>query len=204
MQSAFAPIFPGWNVWQVWQVKDLPFSIAMLGVSPDRQLRIWVEDEVRLHSASDVADPIDLKGGQVEIIDSAPGLSAAMRKEDVPGGPAFVVDGPAELKTVRFFNKAGQTQIAWPHDESYLLEAVLEPKADNPATSGPAPTTIGQTVGGGIAKPIGEAFGEIPWYVWGGVAFIGVGLLVASLPGAANRTVTSIRKVRKELGKRNR
>lgn len=194
-QSAFAPIFPGWNVWQVWQVKDLPFSISMIGVSPERQLRIWVEDQLRLHSAADVADPIDLKGGQIEVISGAPGLATAMRKEDVPEGPTFIVDGPANLFTVRFFNKAGQSQIAWPHDGEYLLDAVLEPNATNPATTGPAPTTIGQTVGTGITKPVTEAIGSIPWYLW--AAGLAVGLVFV-LPGDVVRKVKRIGKQRRK------
>jgi hypothetical protein len=191
-QSAFAPIFPGWNVWQVWQVKDLPFSIAMFGVSPERQLRIWVEDELRLHSSADVADSIDLKGGQIEIIPGAPGLATAMRKEDVPGGASFLVEGPATLFTVRFFNRGDKSQIAWPHDNQYLLDAVLDPNPANPATSGPAPTTIGQTVGTGITKPVGEVLGSVPWYLWLAGAAVG---LVLVLPNDV------VRKVKK-LGKR--
>jgi hypothetical protein len=189
--SAFAPVFPGWNVWQVWQVKDLPFSLSMIGVSPERQLRIWVEDELRLHSAADVADPLDLKGGQIEVIDSAPGLGTAMRKEDVPDGATYLVSGPADLKTVRFFNKAGQTQIAWPHDDSYLLDAVLQPTASNPATSGPAPTTIGQTVGNGVISPIGDVVGQIPWWIKVGAALAAVGYALSFIPGASRKVKRS-------------
>lgn len=166
-QTGFAPIFPGWNVWQVWQVKDLPFSISMIGVSPERQLRIWVEDEVRLHSAADVADSIDLKGGQVQVIPGGDqGLATLMRKEQVPDGATFLVDGPANLFTVRFFNRGGQTAIAWPHDSSYLLDAVLGPDPNNSATSGPAPTKIAQTVGEGVIAPVTDVIKSVPWYLW--------------------------------------
>jgi hypothetical protein len=190
-QSAFAPIFKGWNVWEVWQVKDLPFSISMIGVSPERQLRIWVEDEVRLHSSADVADSIDLKGGQIEIIPGAPGLKTAMRKEDVPNGATFLVDGAAQLFTVRFFNRGEQSQIAWPHDGQYLLDAVLDPNPSNPATSGLPPLTIGQTVGGGITQPVTQALGSVPWYLW--VAGAAVGLVLV-LPSEAVRKVRRIGK----------
>lgn len=154
VESEFLTIFPGWNVWDVWQVNDLPFSLMMLGVSRDRQLRIWVEDAVRLRGpGSSVSDPIDLKGGQVEILNGRPvGLKVDQRKEQVPG-PAMVVDGPATLRTVRFFNRGSKTVMAWPHDESYLLEKTYVPDTANPATSGPAPTTIGETV---ITGPLKE------------------------------------------------
>lgn len=194
-ESSFAPIFPGWNVWQVWQVKDLPFSISMLGVSPERQLRIWVEDQLRLHSSADVADSIDLKGGQIEIIDGSQGLNTAMRKEQVPDGPTYVVSGPANLFTVRFFNRAGQTSIAWPHDSEYLLDAVLEPNSANPATTGPAPTTIGQTVGSGVTAPITQALGSVPWYIWA-AGVVGLGFMI--LPsGAVVRKVSRVGKRKK-------
>lgn len=189
--TAFAPIFHGWNVWQVWQVKDLPFSIAMIGVSPERQLRIWVEDEIRLHSSAEVADSIDLKGGQIEIIPGAPGLNTAVRKESVPGGASFLVSGAADLFTVRFFNRGEPSQIAWPHDESYLLDAVLDPNPANPATSGPPPPTIGQTVGTGITQPVTQALGSVPWYLW--VAGAAVGLVLV-LPDMAVRKVRRIGK----------
>lgn len=193
-----APVFPGWNVWQVWQLKDLPFSLMMLGVSSERQLRIWVEDQVRLNAGgSDIGDPVDLKGSSVQVIDSAPGLATAMRKEDVPGGGAFLVSGPATLFTVRFFNKGSQTQLPWPHDDEYLLDAVLEPKADNPATSGPAPTTIGETVGHGITQPVSDALGSIPWYMWAGAVVFGGVVLLGSLPGSTVRKVTKWNKKKK-------
>ncbi len=190
-QSAFAPIFPGWNVWKVWQVKDLPFSISMIGVSPERQLRIWVEDELRLHSAADVADSVDLKGSQVQIIPDAPGLSSLMRKEQVPGGAGFLVDGAAELFTVRFYNRADETQIAWPHDSEYLLDEVLNPNPENPATKGPPPSTIGQTVGHGVTQPLVQALGSVPWYLWLAGATIG---MILVLPGEVTRKVRRIGK----------
>ena len=195
-QTGFAPIFPGWNVWQVWQVKDLPFSISMIGVSPERQLRIWVEDEVRLHSAADVADSIDLKGGQVQIIPGGDqGLATIMRKEQVPDGATFLVDGPASLFTVRFFNRGEKTAIAWPHDESYLLDAVLGPDPTNSATSGPAPTKIAQTVGEGVTQPITDAVKSVPWYLW--VAGL-VGLGFVLLPSGEVIRKVAKRKKRDE------
>lgn len=189
-----APVFPGWNVWKVWQVKDLPFSLMMLGVSRDLQIQIWVEDQVRLNApGSDVADPVDLKGSKVQILADAPGLSTAMAKESVPG-PAMVVSGPADLRVVRFFNKGGQAQLPWPHDESYLLDAVLQPQEGNPVTTGPAPVTIGQTVGNGVIQPIGDALSAIP--SWLKYSAIGVGLffLYDSYSGKATKLVRKAKK----------
>jgi hypothetical protein len=170
---AMAPVFAGWNVWSVWQVNDLPFSIMMFGVSRDRQLQIWVEDAVRLQAGgSDVADPIDLKGGQVQILPDSGSLTPALHKEQV-AGPAMVVDGPATLRFVRFFNHGVDTSLPWPHDSSYLLDTVYQPVATNPVTSGPAPVTIGGTVGQGIIKPVEDALKEVPWWAYvvaGGIA----------------------------------
>jgi hypothetical protein len=143
--SPMAPVFAGWNVWAVWQVMDLPFSVMMVGVSRDSQLKIWVEDQVRLHApGAEVADPLDLKGGQVEILTGSPGLQTAMRKENVPG-PALVVetqDVAPQLRFVRFFNRGAASELPWPHDESYLLDAVFRPDAANSATKGSGPGTI--------------------------------------------------------------
>lgn len=158
----FLTITPGWNVWDVWQVKNLPFSIAMMGLDRDRQLRIWVEDKVRLGApGSVIADPIDLKGGQVQILNGKPvGLSTGQRKEQV-SGPLLVVDGPADLRTVRFFNRGDSAVMAWPHDESYLLDQTYVPSPSNPATSGPAPDTIAGGIGKGASGPVKEFFEEM-------------------------------------------
>ncbi len=147
-ETDFLTVFPGWNVWDVYQVNDLPFSLIMVGVSPERQLRIWVEDAVRLGAPGAlVADSVDLKGGQVEILNGLPtGLQVSERKEQV-SGPVMLVSGPATLKTVRFFNRGDKATMAWPHDDSYLLDKVYTPSPTNPATSGPGPTTIANTVG---------------------------------------------------------
>jgi hypothetical protein len=156
-ETEFLTVYPGWNVWDVWQVKDLPFSLLMMGVSPERQLRIWVEDAVRLGAPGAlVADSIDLKGGQVEILNGQPaGLARDQRKEQVPG-PSMVVDGPATLRTVRFFNRGDKAKMAWPHDSSYLLDQTYSPSPINPATSGPGPDTIAGTVGKGVVAPLTE------------------------------------------------
>lgn len=174
-ETGFLTVYPGWNVWNVWQVKDLPFSLMMIGVSPERQLRIWVEDSVRLGApAAKVSDSIDLKGGQIEILTGPPsGLVSGQRKEQTPG-PSLVVSGPATLRTVRFFNRGDKTTMSWPHDESYLLDQTYVPSPVNPATSGPAPDTIVSTVGNGVVKDI---LGEIPPAIYVGGVVVAVGYL---------------------------
>lgn len=154
-ESDFLTVYPGWNVWDVWQVNDLPFSIMMIGIDKNKQLRIWVEDAVRLGAPGAlVADSIDLKGSQIEILNGPPnGLQVDHRKEQVPG-PAMLVNGPATLKTVRFFNRGDKASMAWPHDASYLLEKTYVPSNSNPATSGPAPNTIASTISSGAIAPI--------------------------------------------------
>lgn len=171
-----APVFAGWNVWSVWQVKDLPFSIMMLGVSRDRQLQIWVEDQVRLNAGVTVSDPIDLKGSQIQILNGPPdGLQVATRKENV-SGPAMVVDGAAELRYVRFYNRSDASALPWPHDDSYLLDSVYEPTKDNPLTNSAAPPTISQTVGQGVTQPVSDLIGSIP--TWMKVTALGAGALL--------------------------
>ena len=154
-----AKVFPGWNVWAVWQQKDLNFEPLHVGESRDRRLRIWVEDAVRLGAPGTVvADPIDLKGSQIEVLPGEPaGLSQTQRKEDV-SGPAMLLDGPGELRFVRFYNRGPAGSLVWPHDGNYLLDAVYQPDPKNETTSGPAPNTIGSTVGGGVQQTLGDAF----------------------------------------------
>jgi len=170
----FFTVTPGWNVWSVYQVKDLDFSPLMVGVSRDRRLRIWVEDAVRLGAAgADVADAVDLKGGQVEILPGAgsvAGLKVAARKEGV-SGPSLLVDGPDDLRYVRFFNRGQAAQLAWPHDDNYLVNEVFEPSANVAATQGSAPSTIGDTT----LKPVIEGVGEAA----GTVAKVGIAALAA-------------------------
>lgn len=156
---AFAPVFKGWNVWVVAQKNDLGFDPLMVGVSRDRQLRIWVEDEIRLKAGgAELADSLALKGSQVEILPARPtGLRSAQNKDQVPGETALVLDGPAELRVVRFFNRGAPARLVWPHDDDYLLDEVLQPDEKNPATSGAPPKTITSDV----TEPIKEAAGTV-------------------------------------------
>lgn len=167
----FVTIFPGWNVWAVWAVKSPSFDPLMIGVSPERRLRIWVEDQVRLHaSGAVVADPLDLKGGQVELLPSeasTEGLTVKGRKEET-GGPALTVDGPAELHFIRFFNRGAEAKLPWPHDEDYLLDRYYQPSTSAPATQGPGPSTMTNTV----VQPATDALKPVFW---------GAGILAAFL-----------------------
>lgn len=175
--SDFAPVFVGWNVWAVYQVQDLDFNPLMWGVDRDRQLRLWVEDSVRLGApGAIVADPIDLKGGQVEILPGAPeGLTVEARKEQV-SGPAMLVDGPAELRFVRFYNRGQASRLVWPHNNNYLLDRVYTPKPTAPATQGPPPTTIGTGIGEGVGQAAGEVAGEVAKGAFKAAPFIALGV----------------------------
>jgi len=182
----FAPVFPGWNVWTVYQVKDLNDTNPLFwGLDRDRRLRIWVEDAIRLGAPSTrVADPADLKGGQIEILPSKPAeLKTNARKEDVGGSSAMLVDGPAELRVVRFFNRGEQGQLTWPHDDNYLLNEVLTPSPSSPATSSAPPKTIGGTVGGGVAEVAKDA--GVGTLVAGAAALaLGIGLIYVAVKAA--------------------
>lgn len=166
-EPGIIPIFPGWNVWSVWQVKDLDFDPFMIGVTDERRLRIWVEDQIREKAgAAEVADPLALKGTSIQVLPSVPiGLKIMARKEQVNGcegdgcaGPLMVVDGPATLKTVRFFNRSNsQTSMPWPHDDNYLVDSTYIPNVDNPITSGPGPGTILSSA----TTPISEGMKEL-------------------------------------------
>lgn len=144
---AFAPVFKGWNVWVVAQKNDLGFDPLMVGVSRDRQLRIWVEDQVRENAGgAELGDPVALKGSQVEILPARPtGLRSAQNKDQVPGDALFL-EGAAELRIVRFFNRGAPARLVWPHDDDYLLDEVMQPDERNPTTSGPPPKTVTEDV----------------------------------------------------------
>lgn len=133
------PIFEGWNVWTVYQKNDLDFEAMMVGVDRDRRLRIWVEDVAKELPGSDVTDPVALKGSQVQILSAPPtDLQVAMDREHEPG-ELSLLDGPATLRTVRFFNRGSSGVIPWAHDANYLLEAVYKPSPSSPVTTGPGP-----------------------------------------------------------------
>lgn len=146
----FAPIFHGWNVWDVFEKNDLDTEIAGIGLSPDRRLRIWVEDSIKdgapAAAVNDPANPGKLVGDMIEILQGSGSLQTAARKEDVPGS-AFVLDGAAAVHTVRFYNRGPETELSWPHSSNFLLDAVYAPSSSSPITSAPEPGTLAGTVG---------------------------------------------------------
>lgn len=149
VDPGFAPIFHGWNVWDVFAKNDLDTEIGGIGVSPDRRLRIWVDNSIRegapAAEVADPANPLTLVGGTIEIIQNAGGLQATLRKESVPG-PAILLDGPATVHTVRFFNRGPATALSWPHNDNFLLDAVYQPSTASPITNAPEPGTLAGSV----------------------------------------------------------
>ena len=157
--AGFAQIFKGWNVWDVWQSQDpiqgIGGSILNAGLSLDRQLKIWIEDNIKDNApgvaVADPANPMALKGDQIQIVPAAGGLAVLQTRADVPGlaGALQLGEmGSQGLKrTVRFFNRGIEAAIAWPHDENYLLDTVYQPDPANAITSGPAPSSLAGAAG---------------------------------------------------------
>jgi hypothetical protein len=158
--AGFVQLFKGWNVWDVWQSQDpaqgIAGSVLNAGVPLDRQLRIWVEDEIREHApaaaVADTANPLVLKGSQVEILSGAGGLEPLQTRADIPELAGALQLGntgsQADKFTVRFFNRGDETGMAWPHDENYVLDTVYQPSSTNPITNGAAPTSLGGIASG--------------------------------------------------------
>ncbi len=153
--AGFAPVFPGWNVWDVWQAQDpilgIGGAIMNAGLSLERQLRIWVEDQVKDNAPdanlADPANPAALKGAQVLVVPNAGALKPLNTRAEIPelaGALQVGEKGSAAKKfTVRFFNRGtAETVMPWPHDENYVLDAVFQPDAANPLTSGDAPFSL--------------------------------------------------------------
>ncbi len=137
--SALCKVFSGWNVWSVYQKNDLDFEPMMTGLDRGRRLKIWVEVTAAESPGSDINDALALRGSQVQILNGEPtGLEYAARREEQEG-PLLMLDGPAELRFVRFFNRGQEGVIPWPHDDNYLLAATYKASAQNPLTAGPAP-----------------------------------------------------------------
>lgn len=170
MPNALVPVFKGWNVWTVYQKKDLDIEPSMIGLDRDRRLRIWVENLILDYAGgADVADPVALRGSMVEIVPGAPsGLSVAASRARVPG-ELLTLDGPAELRTVRFFNRGSASNLAWPKSDNYLLENVYKPETDNPLTSAAAPGTTASSLGQGLQNTFWDSLG--PVVVIGAAAF---------------------------------
>jgi hypothetical protein len=185
--AGFAPIFQGWNVWCVHQKNDLDFEPMMLGLSPERRLRIWVEEQADAApgaAVDDPANPTKFKGDLVQLIPSTEGLSAAARKETVPGD-LLLLDGPATLHCARFFNRGGAGVIPWPHSANYLLDAVYTPTAESPITSAPAPDTLA-----GAADQAAKAAKTV-LVVVGIVAGVGLAVVLLSKLSSTGRDIAA-------------
>lgn len=161
----FAPVFVGWNVWSVWAKNDLDFEFMMVGVSNERRLRIWVEDEVRLNAGgTKIADPLDLKGSKVEILPGKPkDLQVMAMRELVGGASVLLLDGPASLYYVRFFNHGAASRLVWPHNENFMLQDVFRPNPAAESTSTPPSPFITDTITDPITDPVkdtAESLGE--------------------------------------------
>ena len=146
----FAPIFKGWNVWSVYALNDLHTELGGIGLSPDRRLRIWVENTIKDNAPAaavdDQANPNKLVGAMIEIIQNPGTLTPAVNRVQLPGAP-ILLDGPASLHTVRFFNRGEETELSWPHSDNFLLDTVYAPSSASPITSGAPPSSLAGDVG---------------------------------------------------------
>lgn len=174
--AGFAPVFAGWNVWSVWQKNDLDIEIGSIGLDADRRLRVWVEDTADAASGAQLHDPLNpnpthFDGDEVDLIAGDAGLTVALGRDTVPNAASLLLDGPATLRFVRFFNRGADTIVPWPHSSNYLLENVYMPSATNAATSAPPP----ESTGGDVQK----AAGAVANAVGGGAKLILIGLGIA-------------------------
>lgn len=168
--SGFAQLFKGWNVWAVLAQNDLSFDPLMAGLSPERRLRIWVEEQADQAPGAAVADPLNplgLRGGQVEIIQSAEGLEPeAERAQEFPGSAINI--GPNHSRVfVRFFNRGEAAVTPWPHDADFYVDTIYAPAADNPITSAPQPGSLAGAASsaadtaGGVLKVVAIGAGVV-------------------------------------------
>ena len=182
----FATIFKGWNVWDIWQAQDpvegLGDSISNLGLSLERQLRIFVEkwaDNGPGVAVGDTANPFALRGDQVDIIPNAADLQPAETRSQIPELAGAVQVGKegtsAQRFTVKFFNRGAEAVVAWPHDANYLAENVYQPTATSPITGAPPPSSLA----GAASAAAGEAAQVLKVVAIGAGVLVGIGLIVA-------------------------
>ncbi len=188
--AGFAPIFEGWNVWDVWQADDPTFSVMTVGESLDRQLQVWVEDQIKDNApgsaVADPANPLALRGAQIQIIPKVTGLEVAAARGDIPqlAGAAQLgsTGSKATLRTVRFWNRGTATSLPWPHDENYMLEEVYTPSSSSSVTNAPQP---GSLAGSASAAADAAATGLKVLAIGAGVA-LGV-VVIASLVNSSRK-----------------
>lgn len=185
--TGFATVFKGWNVWGVQQKDDLDIEVLMIGVSRDRRLRVWVEEAADAAPGAAVADPMNpfaLKGGQVEIINSAGNLiPTETQAESLPGA---TLDGPATVRLVRFYNRGSEAITPWPHSANYLLVSVYQPAPDNPITNAPAPSSLA----GSTSEVAGEIGSAVKLLAIGGGLVLAV-VLVTTLVKSSRKATAS-------------
>jgi hypothetical protein len=176
-----AQVFKGWNVWAVLRKNDLSLDPLMVGVSDDRRLRIWVEsaaDAAPGVAVADPANPFALRGGQVEMLQSAEGLEpAAEAASEMPGQiPLLFGDEPSTRLFVRFFNRGKESVTPWPHDSDFFLDTIYQPDPANALTNSDAPGSLAGAAGDAADK-VGGALKVIAI-----VAGVGLGaLLIAQI-----------------------
>ena len=95
---------------------------------------------------ADPLNPAALRGDQVQPIPKVDGLVVVASRADIPalaGSLTIGSQGSTEtLRTVRFFNRAGDTVLPWAHDENNVLDTVYQPSATNPITNAAAPSSL--------------------------------------------------------------
>lgn len=150
----FVTVFPGWNVWALWRSSDpdrgLLGTIWNLGMAPDTELRVWVEDQIKDNApGAAVADPLNpaaLRGAQIQIIPGANGLPVDATRADMPDLAGALQLGKKDSKAarvfVRFYNRGTQSLMPWPHDENVLLDNSFVPSSKNSLTNGPPPGSL--------------------------------------------------------------
>lgn len=188
--AGFAPVFPGWNVWDVWQADDPTFSIMNVGLDLERQLRIWVENEIAENATgaavADPANPAALRGDQVQPIPEVSGLAAAATRANIPAlaGAATLgsKDSKATLRTVRFWNRGASTIMPWPHDDNYLLDTVYTPSSDNAVTNAPQPSSLA-----GGASAAADAAASVVKVIAIGAGVVLAGVLVVALVNSSRK-----------------
>lgn len=192
--AGMAPVFAGWNVWDLYQASDpdegILGAIWHAGISASQLLRLWVENQVEKNApGANLSDPLNpnpehFRGDEVQVISKPSGLAIAAGREDAGLGGSLQVGNKgseALFRTVRFYNRGGQTVMPWPHDKNFVVDVVYQPSSTDPLTSSPAPATAGGALGS-AGDSVAHALTSLVW-VGGGIA----ALLVLSKLGKGGR-----------------
>jgi hypothetical protein len=192
--AGFAQVFKGWNVWDLWQsldpIEGLAGAVWNAGMSPDRRLQVWVENEIKERAngtaVADPANPAALRGDQIQIVPNAAGLAQLETRASIPALAGGVQlgekDSEARKVTVRFFNRGQEAIMPWPHDENFLLDVVYQPSSSNALTSGTRPDSLG----GAAGELADSAATALKVVAIGGAVVLGV-VLVAALVNSSKK-----------------